>query len=56
MLDAGVAGAEEDDVARARDVLARPERGERACWHVLASFGRARSGQCHGLALLGRVR
>ena len=38
MLDAGVAGAGEDDHTRARDVLARPERGERACWRVLATF------------------
>jgi hypothetical protein len=45
----------EDDVDRVLDVLARPERGERACWRVLACFGRARSGQCRGSALLGRV-
>jgi hypothetical protein len=46
MLNAVVGMQGEDGVARLRDVLARPERGERACWRALAWSGRARSGQC----------
>ena len=55
VLDAGVAWPGKDGGARARGVLAKPERGHRACWHVLTCFGRARSGQCRALALLGLV-
>jgi hypothetical protein len=56
MLNMVVGMQEEDDVDRVLDVLARPVRGERAYWRVLACFGRARSGQCQGLAMLGCVR
>jgi hypothetical protein len=56
MLNVVVGMQEEDGIDRVLDVLARPERGERAFWRVLEGFGRARSGQCRALALLGRVR
>jgi hypothetical protein len=51
MLNALVGMQDEDGRARVGDVLARPVRAHRADWHVLASFGRARSGQCHALAI-----
>jgi hypothetical protein len=40
----------EDDRARVHGVLARPGRDHHAGWHVLASFGHARSGQWRPLA------
>ena len=55
MLDAGVAVAGEDEGARARGILARPEHGERAYWRALARFGHASFGQCRALASSGWV-
>jgi hypothetical protein len=55
MLDAVIGMQGEDGGARGLGVLARPKRGHRVGWHVLARFGHGLSGQCQALALLGRV-
>ena len=56
MLDVAVGMQGEDGGEQVGDVLALPGRDHHAGWHVLACFGRGRSGQCRAMAIDPVVR